>query len=70
VLLKHIVNFIADVANNNKQNKMGLANLAICFGPNFLRPQEETLESSLQISRVNVCCQLILEYHKELFKLI
>jgi len=70
VLLKHIILFVADVANYNKVNKMGLLNLAICFGPNFLRPQEETIESSLQISKVNVCCQLILEHHKEIFKLI
>lgn len=66
-LLKHLMTFLNLVAQFDKQNKMTAANLAIVFGPNLLFPAEESIESILNIPKLNIVFQIMLENYGEVF---
>jgi hypothetical protein len=39
---------------------MNAANLAIVFGPNFIRPKVESIESSINVPKVNIIVEDII----------
>jgi hypothetical protein len=50
---RHLLPFLRRVSDLSDKNQMGVSNLAIVFGPNILRPREET-SASIQYTD-NIC---------------
>ncbi len=46
--IRYICAFLKLFAVNQDVHKMNVNNLAIVFGPNFMRPEEETIESAVK----------------------
>jgi len=67
-LLKALLSFWKHVVVQSAVNKMTAQNLAIVFGPNLLRPQEETLESNLSIPLVNGVVAFMMERSDEVLQ--
>lgn len=59
-ILRFIISFLVRVAKV-KDNKMGPSNLATCFGPNILRPLQQSIESSLAMPKSNSCVEYFIE---------
>jgi len=66
-VLKYLTQFMVRVVSNQEVNKMGAENLAMCFGPNILQPEEQTMESTLSIPKTNGCVALMILYQESLF---
>lgn len=67
VVLQYLLSFLVSVSKLAVVNKMNCSNLAIVFGPNLLFPREETLESILNIPKLNNLFQFILEHYTALY---
>jgi len=55
--LKYLAEHLARIAEKEEENKMAPANLAIVFGPNLLRPKEES--ALTMMSDMNIKCAVI-----------
>lgn len=66
-ILKYLVEFMKKVAENQEENKMSSENLAMCFGPNIIRPEEQSIESTLQIPKANGCIARMVDYFDYIF---
>ncbi|TKC50786.1 hypothetical protein EI555_018744 [Monodon monoceros] len=65
-MLQLLMNHLANVANNHKQNLMTVANLGVVFGPTLLRPQEETVAAIMDIKFQNIVIEILIENHEKL----
>lgn len=52
-LLKYLFTFLREVEAKSAVNRMTATNLGIVIGPNILRPEVETIETSLSSPQVN-----------------
>nr|XP_040129686.1 rho GTPase-activating protein 26 isoform X5 [Ictidomys tridecemlineatus] len=66
-MLQLLMNHLANVANNHKQNLMTVANLGVVFGPTLLRPQEETVAAIMDIKFQNIVIEILIENHEKIF---
>ncbi|XP_058440238.1 rho GTPase-activating protein 26 isoform X3 [Marmota monax] len=66
-MLQMLMNHLANVANNHKQNLMTVANLGVVFGPTLLRPQEETVAAIMDIKFQNIVIEILIENHEKIF---
>uniref|UniRef100_A0A8D1MSF3 Rho GTPase-activating protein 26 n=1 Tax=Sus scrofa TaxID=9823 RepID=A0A8D1MSF3_PIG len=66
-MLQMLMNHLANVANNHKQNLMTVANLGVVFGPTLLRPQEETVAAIMDIKFQNIVVEILIENHEKIF---
>ena len=48
-----VARFTINLPGIQDKNKMSANNLAMCMGPNLLRPAEETIEYTLNIAKAN-----------------
>ncbi|XP_044735561.1 rho GTPase-activating protein 26 isoform X3 [Chrysoperla carnea] len=64
ILIKHLKN----VAAKSDKNLMPVSNLAVCFGPTLLRPEEETVASIMDIKFYNVVVEILIENYEKIFK--
>ena len=63
-VFKYMVEFFLKVAEKQEINKMGSSNIAVCFGANIIRPEEQTVESALSIPLANgILTRIIDNYH-------
>lgn len=49
------------VAKKSDKNLMTVGNLAVCFGPTLLRPEEETVASIMDIKFYNIVVEMLIE---------
>lgn len=49
------------VAKKSDKNLMTVGNLAVCFGPTLLRPEEETVASIMDIKFYNIVVEILIE---------
>lgn len=47
---------------------MPVSNLAVCFGPTLLRPEEETVASIMDLKFYNVVVEILIENYEKIFK--
>ena len=66
-VLTFLVRFMIKVVDNQEVNKMGAENMAMCFGPNILQPEEQTIESTLSIPKTNGCLALMIIHADYIF---
>ncbi|KGL72564.1 Rho GTPase-activating protein 26, partial [Tinamus guttatus] len=64
-MLHLLMNHLAKVASNHKQNLMTVANLGVVFGPTLLRPQEETVAAIMDIKFQNIVVEILIENHEK-----
>ncbi|XP_031788120.1 rho GTPase-activating protein 26 isoform X3 [Nasonia vitripennis] len=57
LLIKHL----HKVAKKCDKNLMTVGNLAVCFGPTLLRPEEETVASIMDIKFYNIVVEILIE---------
>lgn len=60
--------FFSSVAAKSDKNLMPVSNLAVCFGPTLLRPEEETVASIMDIKFYNVVVEILIENYEKIFK--
>ncbi|KAJ8262154.1 hypothetical protein GJAV_G00163070 [Gymnothorax javanicus] len=66
-LLGILMNHLAKVAANSKQNLMTVANLGVVFGPTLMRPQEETVAAIMDLKFQNIVVEILIEKHEKIF---
>lgn len=49
------------MAKKSEKNLMTVGNLAVCFGPTLLRPEEETVASIMDIKFYNIVVEILIE---------
>jgi len=59
-ILKVLLPFLGRVSQHSKQNMMTSQNLAIVFGPSFLRPKEETFQTMCNAIIINEVTALLI----------
>nr|BAE88641.1 unnamed protein product [Macaca fascicularis] len=69
-MLQLLMNHLANVANNHKQNLMTVANLGVVFGPTLLRTQEETVAAIMDIKFQNIVIEILIENHEKIFNTV
>lgn len=67
VVLKFIIEFLAEVAQDSVKNKMDARNLSYVFGPNFLRKNDDPEYGLMDIEKLNSFVELMIKYHSEIF---
>mmetsp|Transcript_28022 Transcript_28022/g.70360 ORF Transcript_28022/g.70360 Transcript_28022/m.70360 type:complete len:973 (+) Transcript_28022:110-3028(+) len=64
---KHMITFLEQVSQHHEQNMMNSKNLSIVFGPNIIRPEVETIESTLSQPVMNHVVMLMIEFPRLVF---
>ncbi|XP_012269919.1 rho GTPase-activating protein Graf isoform X2 [Athalia rosae] len=60
-MLLLLMNHLSSVAKKSDKNLMTTGNLAVCFGPTLLRPEEETVASIMDIKFHNIVVEILIE---------
>ncbi|KAL2711964.1 rho GTPase-activating protein 26 isoform X1 [Vespula squamosa] len=60
-MLTLLIPHLHSVANKSDKNLMTVGNLAVCFGPTLLRPEEETVASIMDIKFYNIVVEILIE---------
>ena len=60
-LAKLIIGHLKNVAAESSRNMMSISNLAVCFGPTLLRPEEETVAAIMDIKFCNLVVEILIE---------
>jgi hypothetical protein len=65
--LQYACDLLSRISAHEADNKMTAINLAMCIGPDLLRPTVDSLESALQIPQANEALAEIIAHYDELF---
>ncbi|XP_034195463.1 GTPase regulator associated with FAK isoform X1 [Osmia lignaria lignaria] len=60
-MLVLLIRHLCSVAKKSDKNLMTVGNLAVCFGPSLLRPEEETVASIMDIKFYNIVVEILIE---------
>uniref|UniRef100_A0AAY3ZZ08 Rho GTPase-activating protein 10 n=1 Tax=Denticeps clupeoides TaxID=299321 RepID=A0AAY3ZZ08_9TELE len=63
LVLGLLMNHLANVAANSKQNLMTMANLGVVFGPTLMRSEEETVAAIMDLKFQNIVVEILIEHH-------
>ena len=66
-MLEMLLSHLAKVVVKCDKNLMTVANLAVCFGPTLLRPEEETVAAIMDIKFANVVVEIMIENWRQIF---
>uniref|UniRef100_A0AAY4A598 Rho GTPase activating protein 10 n=1 Tax=Denticeps clupeoides TaxID=299321 RepID=A0AAY4A598_9TELE len=66
LVLGLLMNHLANVAANSKQNLMTMANLGVVFGPTLMRSEEETVAAIMDLKFQNIVVEILIEQHEKL----
>jgi len=69
-LLLFLLKFLADMSQHAALTKMDTANLAIVFATNIMKPEEETMDTTLKYNHVNNLLKLMIEKCDEISRLL
>jgi len=68
IILNYLLSFLNKVSTYSEKNKMTAANLATVFGPNILRPKNDTSQTAqLESPFVNKVAQVLIQFYDTLF---
>uniref|UniRef100_A0AAY3ZZ14 Rho GTPase-activating protein 10 n=1 Tax=Denticeps clupeoides TaxID=299321 RepID=A0AAY3ZZ14_9TELE len=62
LVLGLLMNHLANVAANSKQNLMTMANLGVVFGPTLMRSEEETVAAIMDLKFQNIVVEILIEH--------
>uniref|UniRef100_A0AAY3ZZW3 Rho GTPase activating protein 10 n=1 Tax=Denticeps clupeoides TaxID=299321 RepID=A0AAY3ZZW3_9TELE len=63
LVLGLLMNHLANVAANSKQNLMTMANLGVVFGPTLMRSEEETVAAIMDLKFQNIVVEILIEHN-------
>ncbi|GAM23225.1 hypothetical protein SAMD00019534_064000 [Acytostelium subglobosum LB1] len=66
--LQMLLLFLRFIGQNSDVNKMTYSNLAIVFGPNLVKPVQQTIETSLKIPLINNVITMMLNNYQLIYK--
>ncbi|KYQ60304.1 Rho GTPase-activating protein 26 [Trachymyrmex zeteki] len=61
-----LITHLCSVAKKSDKNLMTVGNLAVCFGPTLLRPEEETVASIMDIKFYNIVVEILIENYERI----
>ncbi|XP_078046415.1 GTPase regulator associated with FAK isoform X1 [Augochlora pura] len=61
-----LIRHLCSVAKKSDKNLMTIGNLAVCFGPSLLRPEEETVASIMDIKFYNIVVEILIENYERI----
>ncbi|XP_066937941.1 rho GTPase-activating protein 26 isoform X22 [Macrobrachium rosenbergii] len=67
LVLKTLIQHLANVSNKSEKNLMTVSNLGVCFGPTLLRPEEETVAAIMDIKFCNIVVEILIEHFDKIF---
>ncbi|XP_068221511.1 rho GTPase-activating protein 26 isoform X4 [Palaemon carinicauda] len=67
LVLKILIQHLANVSNKSEKNLMTVSNLGVCFGPTLLRPEEETVAAIMDIKFCNIVVEILIEHFDKIF---
>ncbi|EGC33682.1 hypothetical protein DICPUDRAFT_154253 [Dictyostelium purpureum] len=62
-----ILTLLIEISKSSEINKMNHSNLSIVFGPNLLKPRDQTIETSLKIPIINNVLTTLLDHYNLLY---
>lgn len=65
-MLNCLIRHLCSVAKKSDKNLMTIGNLAVCFGPSLLRPEEETVASIMDIKFYNIVVEILIENYERI----
>ncbi|XP_076302935.1 GTPase regulator associated with FAK isoform X4 [Lasioglossum baleicum] len=65
-MLNRLIRHLCSVAKKSDKNLMTIGNLAVCFGPSLLRPEEETVASIMDIKFYNIVVEILIENYERI----
>ncbi|XP_043224068.1 rho GTPase-activating protein 26-like isoform X1 [Amphibalanus amphitrite] len=66
-LLKLLIHHLQKVSNKSERNLMSISNLAVCFGPTLLRPEEDTMAAIIDIKFCNTVVETLIRNYDAIF---
>lgn len=67
IVLKTLLQHLANVSSKSEKNLMTVSNLGVCFGPTLLRPEEETVAAIMDIKFCNIVVEILIEHFDKIF---
>jgi len=67
-VLDFVMEFARQVSEHSDKNKMKPSNIAICLSPNLLRPKVETIDFTLNITKINAVVEIMVDRYGEIFR--
>jgi len=65
--LKYMCEFMYQVAQHKETNKMDCSNVAMCVGPDLMKPPVDSIELALMIPHANEALSRLTEFSNEIF---
>merc|ERR1712137_784631 len=65
--LKYVCIFMYQVAQHKDINKMDCSNVAMCIGPDLMKPPVDSIELALMVPQANEALARMVELHEEIF---
>ena len=66
-ILKYMCSFMYEVAQHKEVNKMDCSNVAMCVGPDLMKPPVDSIELALMVPQANEALARMVELHEEIF---
>uniref|UniRef100_A0A8C4NNN3 Uncharacterized protein n=1 Tax=Eptatretus burgeri TaxID=7764 RepID=A0A8C4NNN3_EPTBU len=66
-MLRLVIQHLVKVAAHSRENRMPVANLAVCFGPSLLRAEHESVAALLDIKFQNIVVEILIQHHLKIF---
>lgn len=66
-MLKILLQHLANVSGKSDRNLMSVSNLAVCFGPTLMRPEEETMATIIDIKFCNIVVEILIYHFYKIF---
>jgi hypothetical protein len=65
--LKYVCEFMHQIAQHKEVNKMSSSNVAMCVGPDLMKPPVDSIELALMVPQANEALALMVEYPDRVF---
>lgn len=65
--LHYMCEFMFKVAEHKDINKMDCSNVAMCVGPDLMKPPVDSIELALMVPQANEALARLVEFHEEIF---
>jgi len=65
--LQYVCEFMHEIAKHKEVNKMSSSNVAMCVGPDLMKPPVDSIELALMVPQANEALALMVEYPERVF---
>ena len=65
--LGYMCKFMWEIAQHSEINKMNCSNVAMCIGPDLMKPPVDSIELALMIPQANEALARLVEFHDRIF---